>query len=151
MIEAAELSSQRPYLLRAMHEWITDNNLTPHIVVDAGADGLRVPPGHDNDGRLILNVSYTATRSLSLGNDLVSFEARFSGVPFHVSLPTAAVRGIYALETGQGMIFQPSGEPGPDDTPPGDDSPPAGPDSAPERNPGQGRAPGGKPTLKVVK
>lgn len=116
-----------------MHEWMVDNALTPHIVIDASADGLRVPDGHDRDGKIVLNVSYSATRNLSLGNDLVCFEARFNGVPQEVGVPVDAVLGIYARETGQGMVF--SNE-GPEGSPP-----PSG-----DRDAGAQR-----PTLKVVK
>jgi stringent starvation protein B len=98
-------SSQRPYLLRAMHEWMADNGLTPHIVVDAEAEGLQIPEGHVSDGKIVLNVSFAATRDLSLGNRLVCFEARFGGVPKQVAVPIDAVLGIYARETGQGMVF----------------------------------------------
>jgi stringent starvation protein B len=88
-----------------MHEWMVDNGFTPHLVVDARRDGVRVPASHVQDGKIVLNVSLTATRSLSLGNDLVTFEARFGGVSQQLSIPVAAVLGIYARETGQGMIF----------------------------------------------
>ena len=100
-----QVTAKRPYLIRAMHEWMTDNGLTPHIVVEAGGDGIGVPPEHISDGKIILNVSYAATRDLNITNDTVSFEARFKGVPRAVQVPTAAVLGIYARETGQGMIF----------------------------------------------
>ena len=88
-----------------MHEWMVDNGFTPHIVVDAAHNGVRVPPGHVQDGKIVLNVSASATRALSLGNDLVMFEARFNGVAQQLSVPVAAVLGIYARETGQGMLF----------------------------------------------
>ena len=103
------VSSKRPYLLRAMHEWISDNGQTPHIVVDATQDGVRVPEAHVEDGRIVLNISYQAANSIRLENDLISFRARFGGQPFEVSLPVAAVIGIYARETGQGMLFSESG------------------------------------------
>jgi stringent starvation protein B len=88
-----------------MHEWMVDNAFTPHLVVDAKRDGVRVPEAHVQDGKIVLNVSPTATRALSLGNDFVTFEARFGGVSQQLSIPVAAVLGIYARETGQGMIF----------------------------------------------
>ncbi|MDZ7767811.1 MAG: ClpXP protease specificity-enhancing factor [Woeseiaceae bacterium] len=97
--------SKRPYLLRAMHEWMGDNGNTPHIVVDAAIDGVAVPGDHVKDGKIILNISYSAAHNLKLTNDAVSFRARFSGVPFDVWVPIASVLGIYAKETGQGMIF----------------------------------------------
>ncbi|MDH3338272.1 MAG: ClpXP protease specificity-enhancing factor [Gammaproteobacteria bacterium] len=97
--------SKRPYLIRAMHEWMGDNGHTPHIVVDASFDGVNVPAKHVKDGRIILNISETAAHNLKLTNDSVSFRARFSGVPFDVWVPMRSVLGIYARETGQGMIF----------------------------------------------
>lgn len=97
--------SKRPYLIRAMHEWMADNSHTPHIVVDAGVDGVSVPSEHVKDGKIILNISDTAAHNLKLTNDAVSFRARFSGVPFDVWVPMRSVMGIYARETGQGMIF----------------------------------------------
>lgn len=120
-----------------MHEWMVDNGFTPHLVVDAKRDGVRVPAAHVQDGKIVLNVSPTATRGLHLGNDFVSFEARFGGVAEQLSIPIGAVLGIYARETGQGMIF------GEDDaTPdgPGGDGP-APPSGGDER----------RPKLKVVK
>jgi stringent starvation protein B len=88
-----------------MHEWMLDNSFTPHLVVDAGRDGVRVPAAHIQDGKIVLNVSPSATRALSLGNDFVTFEARFGGVAQQLVVPIGAVLGIYARETGQGMIF----------------------------------------------
>jgi stringent starvation protein B len=97
--------SKRPYLIRAMHEWMGDNAHTPHIVVDAGVDGATVPQEHVKDGKIILNISETAAHNLKLSNSAISFRARFSGVPFDVWVPMKSVLGIYARETGQGMIF----------------------------------------------
>jgi stringent starvation protein B len=97
-----------------MHEWMTDNNQTPLIVVDAEPDSVVVPREHVKDGRIVLNIAWAATRDLQLGNDEISFQARFGGVPHAVSLPLAAVKGIYARESGQGMVFQ--DEPGLDDS-----------------------------------
>ncbi len=128
-----------------MHEWMLDNGFTPHLVVDAKRDGVRVPKAHVKDGKIVLNVSPTATRALSLGNDAVTFEARFGGVSQQIVVPVAAVLGIYARETGQGMIF---GE---------DDSPPTTPEAAddtrgrwprPEPPPPSGDR---RPKLKVIK
>ena len=97
--------SKRPYLIRAMHEWMDDNGHTPHIVVDTSFDGVAVPQEHIKDGKIILNISETAAHNLKLTNDAVSFRARFGGVPFDVWAPIRSVLGIYARETGQGMIF----------------------------------------------
>lgn len=88
-----------------MHEWMGDNVHTPHIVVDAGVDGVTVPSEHVKDGKIILNISETAAHNLKLTNSAISFRARFSGVPFDVWVPMKSVLGIYARETGQGMIF----------------------------------------------
>lgn len=119
-----------------MHEWMSDNGHTPHIVVDASGSDVRVPAEHVKDGRIILNVSFSAAHNLRLENDTVSFEARFSGSPFHVVAPVSAILGIYARETGQGMIFSESGQED-DAEPPPDDSP--------------GGGASGGPHLKVVK
>lgn len=88
-----------------MHEWMTDNGNTPHIVIDASVDGVTVPSEHIKDGKIILNISESAAHNLKLTNDAVSFRARFGGVPFDVWAPMRSVLGIYARETGQGMIF----------------------------------------------
>src|SRR5690606_18740896 len=106
-------SPKRPYLLRAMHEWMLDNGLTPHAVVDAQREGLTVPREHVKEGKIVLNLSPAATRSLTLGNELVSFEARFGGVSRQLEIPVSAVLGIYARENGQGMIFTEEDPPDP--------------------------------------
>jgi stringent starvation protein B len=102
--------SKRPYLIRAMHEWMGDNGHTPHIVIDTTIDGVTVPTEHVKDGKIILNISNSAAHNLKLSNMGASFRARFSGVPFDVWVPIASIMGIYAKETGQGMIFSPSTE-----------------------------------------
>jgi stringent starvation protein B len=131
--------SRRPYLLRAMHEWISDSNQTPHVVVDASMEGVEVPRQYVQGGKIILNVSSSATSMLSLGNEVVRFRARFGAATYDVSVPIAAVLGIYARETGQGMIFSEA------DTPP---QPPA-PPSEPAPTPSDTKRT--KPTLKVIK
>jgi stringent starvation protein B len=88
-----------------MHEWMTDNKQTPHIVVNAFFDGVSVPAEHIKDGKIILNISDSAAHNLKLSNEAISFRARFGGVPFDVWAPMQSVLGIYARETGQGMIF----------------------------------------------
>lgn len=88
-----------------MHEWMGDNDRTPHVVVDTSVDGVTVPPEHVKDGKIILNISESAAHNLKLTNDAISFRARFGGVPFDVWVPMRSVLGIYARETGQGMIF----------------------------------------------
>ncbi|MEO0997468.1 MAG: ClpXP protease specificity-enhancing factor [Pseudomonadota bacterium] len=102
--------SKRPYLIRAMHEWMSDNGHTPHVVVDAAVEGVNVPSEHVSDGKIILNISHSAAHGLSLDNDRLLFRARFGGRPFDVTVPVRAVLGIYARETGQGMIFSPGGD-----------------------------------------
>lgn len=134
----APVRSRRPYLLRAMHEWISDSDQTPHIVVDASLQGVEVPRQYVQGGKIILNVSNSATSNLSLGNDVVRFRARFGAVTHDVMVPIAAVLGIYARETGQGMIFSEADAPPP--TPPTETPPSSTPE--PKR---------AKPTLKVVK
>ena len=136
--------SRRPYLLRAMHEWITDSLQTPHIVVDASFQGVEVPRQYVQSGKIILNVSHNATSVLNLGNDFVTFRARFGSANFDVSVPIAAVLGIYARETGQGMIFSEADAPPP--------QPPQAPPETPAGGPPGNREPKrAKPTLKVVK
>ena len=93
-----------------MHEWMTANNQTPHLVVDAGSPAAEVPRAFVRDGRITLNVSWQATQGLKLGNEWIEFSARFGGVAQHVRIPVASVLGIYARETGQGMLFQDEGE-----------------------------------------
>ena len=88
-----------------MHEWMGDNSHTPHIVVDAAITGVNVPVEHVKNGKIILNISNSAAHNLKMTNQAISFRARFSGVPFDVWVPMRSVLGIYARETGQGMIF----------------------------------------------
>jgi stringent starvation protein B len=101
---------RRPYLLRAMHQWMSDAGMTPHVLVDTYVQGVDVPKAHVRDGRIVLNLSLEATRHLDLGNELIGFEARFGGVARLVRVPVAAVLSIYARETGEGMVFPPEGE-----------------------------------------
>jgi stringent starvation protein B len=96
---------KRPYLLRAMHEWVSDSQHTPHIIVDAERPGVTVPRSYVKDGKIVLNLSLTATQNLSLGNEWIEFGARFAGVVQFIRVPIAAVLGIYARETGEGMVF----------------------------------------------
>lgn len=99
------MNSRRPYLLRAIHEWISDSNCTPHLVVDATQADVDVPHQFVKDGKIVLNVSWSATAQLKMGNDAVTFSGRFGGASTNVWVPIAAVLAIYARETGQGMIF----------------------------------------------
>ena len=101
----SQMLPKRPYLLRAMHQWITDCGNTPHVIVDAGREGVEVPRAYVKDGKVVLNLSSTATQRLVMGNDWIEFEARFAGVVHHVRIPVSTVLGIYARETGEGMVF----------------------------------------------
>ncbi len=110
------MTSSRPYLIRAIHEWILDNEYTPYILVNAIADGVIVPQQHVENDKIILNLGLRAIQRLHLGNDLIEFEARFSGASMIISIPPMAVMAIYARENGQGMIFD-KDEPGEGGTP----------------------------------
>ena len=116
----------RPYLIRALNSWIVDSGLTPYLMVDATSDEVVVPPDSVSAGRILLNISGNAVRDLDLGDELVSFSARFSGTPFAVSVPVTRVIAIYARETNEGMMFESESSPS---------SPPSVGDDGPE-NPG---------------
>lgn len=135
-----KMTSNKPYLLRALYEWIIDNDLTPYIVVQADVRGVQVPRHYVQDGRIILNISHDAALDLKLTNALVSFNASFGGVPMSVRAPIKAVLAIYAKENGQGMVFseEDNAQEEDDDNGEGGDEP-----STPPK--------GGKPTLTVVK
>lgn len=146
--DAPRMTSYRPYLLRALAEWINDNGMTPHILVDAGVAGVRVPPSAVREGKVVLNIADRAVVGLQIDNEWIGFTARFGGVSQPVSVPVGAVLAVYARETGQGMVLPEEGAggthphedgdagDGPDDTP----TPPAGPVE-----------PGKRPHLRVVK
>jgi stringent starvation protein B len=129
------MTSNRPYLLRALYEWIGDNNMTPHILVDAGVTGVEVPEHAIQKGKVILNIDQAAVRELDMGIEWLTFNARFSGRQHQVSVPVEAVLAIYAKENGQGMMFALDDE----------SSPPDGSD------PDSGPKPTRRPHLKVVK
>ena len=131
------MSSNRPYLIRALYEWLVDNRQTPYFLVDAERGDVVVPDEFVDEGRIVLNISPSAVRDLDLGNEWIRFNARFSGQAMDVIFPPDAVLGVYSRENGQGMLF-PEAEPpeGPDAGGDGPSSPPAG---------------GGRPSLKVVK
>lgn len=117
---ADDMTPNRPYLLRALYEWIGDNDMTPHILVDAGFPGVDVPQQAVQKGKVILNIDPAAVRELNLGNEWLTFSARFSGRSSNVVVPVEAVLAIYAKENGQGMMF--AREDGPDSPDgPGDD------------------------------
>lgn len=101
----SRMTSKRPYLLRALYAWIADNGMTPHLVVDAAVPGVQVPAFAISDGRVVLNIAERAVVGLDMGNDLITFTARFGGVSQAVRVPVAAVLLIYARETGQAMAL----------------------------------------------
>lgn len=98
--------STRPYLLRALHEWCSDHGLTPYLAVQVDAS-VQVPMAFVQDGHIVLNAGYEATSGLHMGNDYISFKARFGGKPHDIMVPVGRVVAIYARETGQGMSFPP--------------------------------------------
>jgi stringent starvation protein B len=100
-----QMTSNQPYLLRAFYDWIVDNDLTPHLVVDATISGVQVPQEHIKDGQIVLNVSPTACAKLVISNIDVTFEARFGGIARSLMVPCAAVQAIYAKENGAGTLF----------------------------------------------
>ena len=103
--ENAPMTSHRPYLLRALYEWIADNGMTPHLLVDATRPSVQVPMHAVKDGRIVLNIAERAVSRLDMSNDTIRFSARFGGVSHSVSVPVGAVLAIYARETGQGMAL----------------------------------------------
>ncbi|MDW8479299.1 MAG: ClpXP protease specificity-enhancing factor [Xanthomonadales bacterium] len=130
------MTPSRPYLLRALYDWISDNGLTPHIVVDATVPGVEVPAFAVRDGKVVLNIALRAVDQLDLGNERLSFLARFGGVSHAVSIPVAAVTAIYARENGVGMAFAAErGETAPDGpaVASGDEDPPGGEGGGPRR------------------
>lgn len=102
-----EMTSNRPYMLRAFYEWIVDNNCTPYLVVDATQPYVKVPTQHVQNGQIVLNISPGAVGNMTMNNDAVSFNARFGGQPFALYVPMRAVLAIYARENGAGTMFAP--------------------------------------------
>jgi stringent starvation protein B len=168
MMNALESTSTRPYLIRALYEWCTDNGLTPYIAVLAD-DSVQVPREYVQNGEIVLNVSFDATSALKLGNEFIEFKARFAGVPREIIVPIDRVIAIYARESGQGMAFpvavptaadddaaEAEGEHMPESEPDGPRSPvqlvsqadEGGDDDGPPANPPPPRK---RPALKVVK
>lgn len=105
MSTSPNMTSNRPYLVRAMYQWVSDNGLTPYLLVDARLPGVQVPPASVKDGQIVLNIAMRAVSDLDLGNERIAFMARFGGVSQQVSVPLGAVLAIYAQENGQGMMF----------------------------------------------
>ncbi|WP_159738059.1 ClpXP protease specificity-enhancing factor [Vibrio atypicus] len=106
-MDIANMTPRRPYMLRAFYEWLVDNELTPHLVVAATLPGVRVPDEFVQDGQIILNIAPRAVGNLELGNEAITFNARFSGRPHSVIVPLYAVQAIYARENGAGTMFEP--------------------------------------------
>ncbi|HEN3603232.1 TPA: ClpXP protease specificity-enhancing factor [Yersinia enterocolitica] len=166
----SDMSPRRPYLLRAFYEWLIDNQLTPHLVVDVTRPGVSVPMEFARDGQIVLNVAPRAVANLELGNEGVSFNARFGGIPCQVTVPMGAVMAIYARENGSGTMFEPeeaydSDADGnfvgmeDDETTPtenlmlvtDDTQAPQGEGNSPDDEPPQPPRSGGRPALRVVK
>ena len=127
------MTSSKPYLLRALYEWILDNDTTPYILVDASHEDIRIPAGIANDGKVVLNLAPQAIQNLDMTNEHVAFSARFSGVAEDIFCPMASLLAIYARENGEGMMF-----PAEDDD-----------ENAEEKPEGDDKPKG--PTLKVIK
>ena len=127
-----EMTSNRPYLIRAFYQWLVDNGLTPYLLVDVNNSDVVVPQQYVEGDRITLNIGPSAVRNLDLGNDYISFNARFSGKPMDVLFPVSSVLGIYAQENGSGMLFPEEEEVEADNEP--DETPPRG-----------------RPSLKVIK
>ncbi|WP_221801787.1 ClpXP protease specificity-enhancing factor [Oceanobacter mangrovi] len=140
------MTPSRPYLVRALNEWILDNQCTPYVLVDASLAGVQVPQDYVNQGQIVLNISPVAVQSLLIDNEGISFNARFGGVPMSVYVPTVAILAIYAKENGQGMVFgTEAGAPDPDLPP----EPPRPVKSDASEKTAQSAS--GRPSLKVVK
>jgi stringent starvation protein B len=127
------MTTSRPYLVRAIHEWILDNEMTPYLLVDIEGEGVNVPAQQGQNGKIVLNISPRAVEGLMLGNDAIGFSARFGGIATDVFVPIDSVLAIYAKENGRGMVFS------------DEENGPAAPDDS-------GSGPGkGRPSLKLVK
>ena len=100
------MTSSRPYIARALYEWILDNDCTPYILVDATRRGVEVPREFVNDGQIVLNISPSAVRALQMENEVITFSGRFGGAALTIMVPADALMAIYARENGQGMVFE---------------------------------------------
>ncbi len=144
------MTPSRPYLLRAFYDWLLDNELTPHLLVNAGVPHTAVPGQYVQDGQIVLNIAPRAVVGLHMDNEAVSFSARFGGSPFQVYIPMAAIIAIQARENGAGTFFPP--EPAYEewlaqaDETAGDTG-----DTPPEMDEAQPASPRGKPILRVIK
>jgi stringent starvation protein B len=131
-----EMTSSKPYIIRGLYEWITDNGMTPHLMVKVDVENIKVPLKYAQDGKIVLNVSHTAAINLQVNNDYITFSARFSGALMNIVIPVYAVMAIYSKETGAGMVFNEEDEGNGGSNPPPDNPP---------------FSPPGKPHLKLVK
>ncbi len=113
------MTSSRPYLLRAMYQWLIDNQKTPYILVDTEEENVMVPERFIDDGKIVLNITPSAISHLELGDEAVTFQAKFSGVMEHIYVPVISIMAIYAYENGRGMVFgeEDSGDDGDDNSP----------------------------------
>lgn len=132
------MTASRPYLIRAIYEWLLDNHMTPYLLVNAEADGVDVPRQYVENGKIILNIAPQAVQGLVLGNEYVSFSARFSGQSTGVIVPVSAAIAMYARENGRGMVF--ADEPEAEPPTPSDDGGAGEPSAKP-----------GRPKLSVIK
>ncbi len=115
----------KPYLIRSIYDWIIDNDLTPHLLVDATHPHATLPQEYIENDKIVLNIRPAAIDALSLGNTTVEFNARFNGQPMHITAPIPAIMAIYARENGKGMVFDQED----------DDYPPSPPDDTPPQHP----------------
>lgn len=136
-----KMTPSRPYLMKALNEWILDNKCTPYVLVEAGLPGVQVPQDYVSNGQIVLNINPSAVQNLIIDDEGMAFSARFGGVPMSVKVPVVAILAIYAKENGQGMVFgSEAGAPDPDDTPP-----------PPKKEPVEEKTSASRPSLKVVK
>lgn len=135
------MTSSRPYILRALYEWILENACTPYILVNAYGPGVQVPQEHVKDGQIILNIAPAAVQGLVIKDEAIEFNGRFAGIPTPVYVPVGSVLGIYARENGQGMVFEQEKP-----EPPSPNAPP--PSSSKKNDP---KPSSGRPSLRVVK
>jgi stringent starvation protein B len=137
------MTSNRPYLIRAIYDWIIDNGMTPHLMVDAEHPSSIVPLEFADEGRIVLNVAPHAVHGFHIGNDLIRFSARFGGQPFAIELAPQAVLGLFARENGQGMLFPEEELPADNDSSAGDPGPGEDDNDAPKKP--------SRPNLRVIK
>ncbi len=137
------MTSNKPYLIRALYEWLADNNATPHIMVNTRHPDVAIPAGIDKDGQVVLNIAMPAVQGLQILNTHIEFSARFNGVPHDIYIPIQAVMAIYSQEDGEGMMFaDDSSSSGAEQ-----DNPPSGGSDEQQEKTGKKSKPG----LKIVK